>query len=203
LHKQVVAFNAFELAGGVPFVRDSLGGANGARRRLSDCRSLERDFHLPAGSVVLYCPARAPHAKIAEVQVLVHEQVLKLADLEGPESPDQTLTAGLMQAQLLRFNRLWRVQVSVSKAAKQQLATEQTFADFERAVEALVLRAGRSTGSSEDIARDIARSLIENAAFTSPGKRLVAAGEVHAQGRETTYYASGAPTLSSLILDAE
>jgi HD superfamily phosphohydrolase len=203
LHKQVVAFNAFELAGGVPFVREALGGANGARRRLSDCRSLERDFHLPAGSVVLYCPARAPHAKIAEVQVLVHEQVLKLADLEGPESPDQTLTAGLMQAQLLRFNRLWRVQVSVSEVAKRQLISEQTFADFERAVEALVLRAGRSTGSPEDIARDIARSLIENPAFMSPGKRLVAAGEVHAQGRETTYYASGAPTLSSLILDAE
>lgn len=200
LHKQVVAYNTFDLAGRLTFVRTTLGGAQGKQARLAQCRSLEEDFRLPGGSVVLYCPGSPPHAKIANVKVLVHESVLTLADLEGPDSPDKSLTAGLLTAQMARFDRLWRVQVSISPYAKRQLAAQHIEQDFARAVEKLVLRVGRSSEQVHDVARGIAQSLLQNPDFKTVGLKLRAPDEVYAQSQKATHYASGAPTISSLFV---
>ena len=129
LHKQVVAFKSFELPKSLTFVRKSLGGVQGADNRLATCRSLERDFHLPPGSVVVYCPAQAPHAKIARVQALIHERVDPLSVLED-EGNDPAMTSGLLHAQQKRFDRLWRIQVSISPRGASAIVGSAYFVRF-------------------------------------------------------------------------
>jgi HD superfamily phosphohydrolase len=200
LHKQVVARNTFDLAGRTSFVRSTLGGDAGAASRLSTCRSLEEDFGLPDGSVVIYCPGAAPHAKIAQVKVFVHGEVQELATLED-SGVDPALTGGLLKAQMNRFDRLWRFQISLSRGAIQLLRSQELMRLFEQTVEALVLNADHGSGTSEDDARALAKTLLQSDRFGAVPKQLVAAGETQAQNRQITFYPSGGPTLSSLIVD--
>ena len=86
LYKKVLAFKSHELSSSMQFVQENLGGANGKSNRLNSCRALEEDFHLPQGSVVIYCPNRAPHAKIAKVQVLVNGRVEQVAVLDSEQA---------------------------------------------------------------------------------------------------------------------
>lgn len=199
LHRQVLAFKSSEVPNSLEFIRRNLGGAAGAARRLENCRALEEDFRLPHGSVVIYCLARVPHAKIAGVQVLADERLDALSTLDGEEN-DPARTSGLLSAQLRRFEGLWRVQVSVAPTALRRLADWQVSSAFERAIEALVLRSQRGSASAETIAVELAQSLVANAAFNTAGKTLVA--DLHARGAALRHYASGAPTLSGLMQDA-
>lgn len=201
LHKQVVAFKSYELATSIDFVRRAYGGASGAAARLTTCRSLEDDFHLPRGSVVIYCPPKAPHAKIAQVQALVHERIDSLAELEN-DGADPAGTSGLLEAQLKRFDRLWRVQVSVSPEALAQLTKQGTRFNFERTVEALVLNAHRGSSDLKNIAYELARSLLANPYFETGSKELIPVGDTHARAAKRTEYPTGAPTLSSLLQEA-
>lgn len=202
LHKQILAFDAHDLGSKLGWVRATLGGAVGAGQRLTDCRSLEEDFKLPYGSVVMYCPARPPHAKIAEVKVLVNGDVSRLHKLEDPGSLDTSLTSGILRAQLERFNRLWRVQVSVSKEARSTLEAQDTLSVFLHTVEWLVLRADRSDMPLDQAARELASMLVHNARYDTTGFELVPVGEMHARTREIAHYGSGAPTLRSLLARA-
>jgi HD superfamily phosphohydrolase len=202
LHKKVVAFKSFELPTSTTFVRETLGGHQGASRRLAVCRSLETDFHLDPGSVVIYCPAKAPHAKIARVQVLIHGRIDALSELED-EGTDPAMTGGLLDSQQRRFDRLWRVQVSISDEARRTLRSQNTFSDFERTIECLVLKAHHGSLSVEETAREIAAKLVANSEFDTGEKVLVAAGEF--QARTATeppiVYPTGAPTLASLLIE--
>jgi HD superfamily phosphohydrolase len=200
LHKQVVAFNSLQLAGRTTYVRETLGGPGGAAARLATCRALEEDFGLDPGSVVIYCTARVPHAKIAEVKVLVNEAIETLADFEQHES-DPALTGGLLRAQLSRFERLWRFQVAVSPEAAEQLRIQRTLRTFERTIESLILRADRGSADVEEIARELAQNVCTNADHHLAGRTLVASGELHAQNRTVKFYPSGAPTLTSLLVE--
>lgn len=200
LHKQVLAFDSQDLGSKLGWVRETLGGAQGASQRLNDCRSLEEDFGLASGSVVMYCPARAPHAKIAQVQVLVNGGVSRLNELEEPGSLDPRLTSGILRAQLSRFDRLWRVQVSITQEARKQLKSQETFSIFLQTVEWLVLRANRNGVSVEQCARELAGMLVMNRMFDTQDLELVAAGESHARTRGYRTYGSGAPTLRSLLV---
>lgn len=197
LHKQVIAFNSFELAARVEFVRAALGGAAGAEARLATARSLEDDFLLPRGSAVIYCPPSAVHAKIAEVQVLVHETVDALSEIER-KRVDPALTGGLLAAQGHRFDRLWRVQVSVSPEALEQMTRQGTLADFEEVVEVLVLKRTRGTAPPSATARVIAARLLANPEFPAESTNLLPVGELAGRAGEMSFYPSGAPTLCSL-----
>lgn len=199
LHKQVMAFKSFELPSSLTFVRESLGGSDGSANRLAACRSLERDFALPSGSVVMYCPAKVPHAKIARVQVLIHGQVDELAKLEEDRN-DPAMTCGLLGAQRKRFEGLWRVQVSVSPEALSQLRKQHLLSDFERTIESLVLRAHRGSSNVDDIATELAEKLLANEDFDTGDRTLLSAGEVHARTASYNTYPTGAPTLSTLMV---
>ena len=199
LYKQVVAFKSFELTSSLTFVRDGYGGAAGSTNRLAACRSLETDFQLPRASVVMYCPAKVPHAKIARVQVLIHGQLDELANLEEDRN-DPAMTSGLLAAQRKRFEGLWRVQVSVSPEARQQLRKQHILSDFERTVESLILRAHRGSSKPEDIAWELAEKLLANEDFDTGDKVLAPAGDIHARDTGARMYLTGAPTLSSLMV---
>ena len=116
------------------------------------------------------------------------------------EGNDPAMTSGLLHAQQKRFDRLWRIQVSIC-ARRQQSLAQHTLSDFERTIESLVLKANRGSGKLEDIAREIAASLLANPAFDTGERVLVTAGEFHGRGDPVHTYASGAPRLSSLLVD--
>jgi HD superfamily phosphohydrolase len=199
LHKQIYARYAYNLPGRVGAVRSLYGGSEGADKRLSKLRSLEEDFGLPAGSLVMYCPGGAAvNAKVADVQVLVHEEVDTLSELER-RRVDPALTGGFLEAQQSRFERLWRIVFAIDPAARDQLDDRGMRRDLERAIRALVLGDIDGTSTLEDEARDIAAKLVENPRSHVYQRPLVGAGEQHAKAERRTFYASGAPTVSSLI----
>jgi HD superfamily phosphohydrolase len=201
LHKQIYARYAYNLPGRVDAVRGRYGGAAGAQNRLATLRSLEEDFDLPTGSLVMYCPERAAvHAKVADVQVLVHEEVDTLAELER-RRVDPALTGGYLEAQQSRFERLWRIVFAIDPAQRDELDRRGTRRDLERAIRALVLGDIDGTATLEGEARDIASKLVANPLSHVHDKPLVPAGEQHAKAERRTFYATGAPTISSLILE--
>jgi HD superfamily phosphohydrolase len=202
LHRKLIAYKSSDMSAALrQTVSETLGGSDSADNRLSTCRALERDFALPAGSVVLYCPAKAPHAKIAKVQVLVQDQIDTLSGFDG-KTGDLAGTGGLLSAQSKRFEGLWRVQVSVSSVALQKLEETHTRSAFERTVRDLVLRmSGGERDQIEETARDIASSLIQNPDFNTGAKKLVEVGQAHGRSASYTTYVSGASTLSSLMVE--
>lgn len=203
LHHKVVAYRTSDLSRqSLNLARRSLGGSGGAAGRLNTCRSLEEDFGLASGSVVIHCPAKAPHAKIARVQVLADDDIQELADLDST-SGDPAGTGGLMQSQLQRFEGLWRVQVSISSAALNQMTDAHTLTVFKRTVRELVLKSSADDSSLDQVAYELASSLIGNPAFPTTGKELVEVGQAQGRAAEWKTYATGAPTLSSLILSSK
>ena len=87
-------------------------GTDAPQFRLKAVRSLEQDFDLPPGSVVIYCPPKEMGAKIAEVNIHLDSSVQTFKSWDENED---TLAGGHLAAQLRRFARLWRVHVFLSK----------------------------------------------------------------------------------------
>ena len=143
---------------------------------------------------------RLPSAKIANVQVLIHGQVEKLANLDE-EPNDPAGTCGLLTAQRKRFEGLWRVQVSVSDEAFKQLRREHVLSEFEATIECLVLKAHRGSSKPDDIAVELAKRLLANIDFDTGDRVLAMAGDTHARtATNLTTYPTGARTLSSLMV---
>ncbi|MGC5171633.1 HD domain-containing protein [Microbacterium sp. DT81.1] len=201
LHKQVRAFKTSNLPSSKrEEIERRLGGAAGKGNRLAMCRRLEHDFRLEPGSVVLYCPARTPHAKIAMVQVVVGGQIGRLSELDSREG-DPAHTGGLFVAQGRRFAGLWCAQVSISPEARDKLKQSELLDVFGWTVEELVF--GVNVDGPEraiDVAYNIATVLKNNEDYSQGASlELVPRGQVH--GRASTYveYVTGAPSLRYLV----
>ncbi len=78
-------------------------------------RQIEAELALPRGSVLLYCPSEKMNSKVARVHVVDSSGVAM--PLEESESRSgNALTGGFLDAQLTRFQRLWRMYVFVHPA---------------------------------------------------------------------------------------
>lgn len=98
------------------------GGRPGAQARNRAMRILEADFGLPAGSLAIYCPDRGMNAKIAKVQLMVNDSVKTLEEWDTETS---RLAGGHLQAQLARFESLWRVHVVAEREMWEKFSEEK------------------------------------------------------------------------------
>lgn len=127
-----------------------------ARNRSSVLRTLEQDFGLPRGSLAMYCPA-AMNGKIAEVQIAVGDEIAKFCDYEAKH--DRPLAGGHLDAQLRRFDRLWRVHFFIDRQVKSQLGTQVTL--LQQAVDKLALGNLVDDENSERVAMSLAKWLTQ------------------------------------------
>lgn len=79
---------------------------------------LEQDFRLPPGSLAMYCPTSAMNAKIAEVKIMVNNEIERFCDYEQNHS--NLLSGGHLDAQLHRFKRLWKIYFFIKREVKEQ-----------------------------------------------------------------------------------
>lgn len=96
------------------FVQSTYGNnEDAALKRAEALRLLEHEFNLPAGSITMYCPESRMNSKIAEVRLFVEGGVDRFDDLERKRQEQAKrripLSAGHLNAQLERFERLWRI----------------------------------------------------------------------------------------------
>jgi HD superfamily phosphohydrolase len=130
-----------------------------AANRLTALHLLERDFDMPPGSLVMYCPGRRMNAKIAQVQVLINDEVHRLDAFEGEERSDRGITGGHLQAQKDRFRRLWRIQFAIEPAEKARLERIGLLQLLGRAIDLCVLRREPSIGTIDDAVAALATEL--------------------------------------------
>jgi HD superfamily phosphohydrolase len=215
LHKQLISAFEHDLNRASRPVQDRYAGAaagdekkrkanarKAADNRLNALRLLERDFGMAPGSLVMYCPGRKMNAKIAEVQVLINDQVHKLDDFEGLERSDRGITGGHLQAQKDRFARLWRIQFAIDRDEKERLEKHGLLQLLGRAIELCVLRMEPSIGTIDDAVAALATQLTLVEDSTLFGKKVAGAPALAARQSVGLFYPGGARSLLDHVEEA-
>jgi HD superfamily phosphohydrolase len=138
------------------YARDPRNPKGPAKNRNSVLRTLEQDFGLPHGSLGMYCPS-GMNKKIAEVQISVGDEIERFCDYE--EKHDRPLAGGHLDAQLRRFDRLWRVHFFVDRRVKETLG-DRLFL-LQQAIDKLALGNLVDDESGERVAMSLAKWLTQ------------------------------------------
>ncbi len=178
------------------YARDKKRAQRAASNRASVLRTLERDFGLPLGSLAMYCPA-GMNRKIAEVQIAVGDEIEKFHKYE--EKYDRPLAGGHLDAQLRRFDRLWRVHFYMDRRIKDSLG-DRLFL-LQQAIDKLALGNLVDDEDGERVAMSLAKRLAQTDG--SPWKGYnVSATPVSAKSDSSTApedYPTGVPSIRSFL----
>ena len=107
------------------------------KSRLSSMRALERDFELASGSLVMHVVPYGLGKKLAEVRVLYDDRVVPLDQLDDEQ--DERISGGHLQAQLKRFNQLWRASLFVAPEVRDELKSRKLLEPLDMAFRLAVL----------------------------------------------------------------
>jgi len=209
LHKTIYQSTSFQLAEHASRVQELYGpssydpaGAEGAARsteeaeeltvkaaehRLQAVRLLEDDFGLPRLSLVIYCPPRDMSTKVANVRVLVNDEVWRLDKHEASDT--DFLTRGHLQAQKHRFKGLWRISVACERSVLAELEEKQLTPTLLRAIQWLVL------GVDPDAAPLVVRALAATEGSPWFGREPLEKPEPGQGETELVRYPTGVPAL--------
>ncbi len=86
-----------------------------AATRMAAIATLEREFNLERGSLVMYCPSQKMNSKIAQVKIIYDDSINTLNDWDVKKN--ENLAGGHCAAQMKRFESLWRIEVFLSRKA--------------------------------------------------------------------------------------
>jgi HD superfamily phosphohydrolase len=162
------------------------------QKRLDALRLLEKDFHLPTGSVAMYCPTRGMNAKIAEVSIHMDGVMQTFKDWDASEA---SLGGGHLGAQIVRFTRLWRVHVCLHRDQWNAMS-EPMKSLFYRAVKEVML--GIVDFPADRAAHDLA--LAASMTPTSPYfNKTVVPREKAARRENLARYQSGSPSIAAFF----
>jgi HD superfamily phosphohydrolase len=135
-------------------------------------RQIEEELGLPRGSVLLYCPSEKMNSKVARVHVLDSSGVALPLE-ESEKRSGNALTGGFLEAQLTRFQRLWRMYVFVHPALSTKEADRA--AKYVRAIyqlnSAKLPTAERERQTSQEL-KDLAVELIGERFGNRPYKEI-------------------------------
>jgi HD superfamily phosphohydrolase len=186
--------------------RERLGASN----RAFAARRIEADFELPPGSVTICCCDVRP--KIADVQIRVNGEIEAFSEFEKTEDSTQTLSGGHLNAQIERFQQLWRVDVFIEKQELRDLERKRpaTYLLLRAAVEANVIKTtGRPEERRAESARlakdyvDIEEAKGREGLAMKPREALILVAAkyepkgVGAADEVDDWYPTGAPTMNS------
>jgi len=119
-------------------------------------RMLELDFGLPVGSLAMYCPAGV-NQKIAQVKIAVSGEIKTFSEYE--DEHHEQLAGGHLDAQLRRFDRLWRIHFFIHPKVKSELG-ERLYL-LQQAIEKLGLGHLVDEEDYQHVGWSIARSLVQ------------------------------------------
>jgi hypothetical protein len=178
------------------YARDPGHAKVAARNRNSVLRTLEQDFGLPYGSVGMYCPS-GMNRKIAEVQIAVGEEIERFCDYESKH--DRTLAGGHLDAQLHRFDRLWRVHFFIDRRVKEGLG-ERLYL-LQQAIDKLALGNLIDDESGERVAMSLAKYLTQTDGSPWKGYNTSTAPLSAKSGSSTApgNYPTGAPSVRAFL----
>lgn len=175
-----------------------------AEIRMNALRALEKDFHLQAGRIVMYCPSRSMNSKIAKVKI-IHNDAIRTLD-EWDNDKHAKLAGGHCAAQLERFESLWRIEVFMCESDLENIkTTSEKIRDndywhlFKRAVKNGVLGVAPDphTLAEESFLLAVSLATIE----VSPYFGYKALDQKAARDfREDEQYPLGAPLLRTLLV---
>ena len=127
-----------------------------AENRLMAVRNLEEDFHLPPGSIVMYCPPLQMNTKIAKVGIFSKGRVDSLNKLDA----DGGISGGHLRAQQDRFRRLWRILFAIDPEVYEDLEQGDLLSCLRDAIEKMTLwTASDLEDDPDDGIRPIAETL--------------------------------------------
>jgi HD superfamily phosphohydrolase len=178
------------------YARDPHSAKAAARNRCSVLRTLEQDFGLPRGSLAMYCPA-GMNRKIAEVQIAVGDEIEKFCDYEAKH--DRPLAGGHLDAQLRRFDRLWRVHFFIDRRIRDGMG-ERLFL-LQQAVEKLALGNLVDDESGPQVAMSLAKWLTQTEGSPWRGYN-VSGSPVSAKSSSSAApedYPTGAPSIRAFL----
>jgi HD superfamily phosphohydrolase len=166
-----------------------------ASDRLSALRTLEQDFALNPGDIVMYCPPLEMNTKIAEVGIYFNGVVDSLASLDA-HNPN--ISGGHLSAQQARFRRLWRVSFAIDRTAYDRLEQAGTLACLRRMIEQAVLwRPTWDERPADDAVRQIAEDMAQLDRSPWSGRPIVEPALNREQS--SVEYPGGAPSIRSFI----
>ena len=187
------------------YVRNSSEPSLPARNRAIALRLLEKDFDLPEGSIVMHCPSHKMNAKIAEVRISVDDEVEKFCKYE--EEHDNLLSGGHLDAQIKRFERLWKIHFFVRKDLKNII--KNNFISMRLAIDKIILGNLYPGETPSEYSRTIATQLVGNSDTKLYGKKVKKQGEInklaaHRKSNENyERYPTDAVTIKGCIEDDE
>lgn len=170
----------------------------GAKRRAETARLLEFDFELPPGSVAIYCSHVKP--KIAEVSIDVDGEILTFSEYE--KAHKNRLSGGHLEAQIDRFERLWRMHFFLNAEVKKGLTQERLLL-LQQTIEDLVL-------PIEEPDRLVQKAKEKALAYVHQEKQagnggtefvdeLIAAARSDSAVAQSKVYPNGAPSIRNFI----
>jgi HD superfamily phosphohydrolase len=128
-----------------------------AENRLISVRSLEEDFQLPTGSIVMYCPPLQMNTKIAKVGIFRNGTVDSLDSLDSHGG----ISGGHLAAQKDRFRRLWRILFAIDPEVHDELEKADLLSVMRDAIEKVTLwTASDLEDEPDDAIRGIAETLV-------------------------------------------
>lgn len=177
------------------------GSPEAAHARNAAMRALEKDFKLPEGSLAVYSPDKGMNAKIARVRIHLDGHIAQFAKFDA-EHRKGALSGGHLDAQLDRFQGLWRIQVVVAAEVWRELSPEMQ-TTLRSAIELCILGRTSFPGQSfEDAAAALALqlSVVAEGPYTRDDlqPREIAARS----GRAYPSYPNGMPSLRSFFRGA-
>jgi hypothetical protein len=159
-------------------------------------RYLEDDFGMRKGSLVMYCPPAEMNTKIADVCILVDDDVTTLDTHETNEG-GRGLTGGHLAAQKARFGRLWRIMFAVDPSVRGDLQAKHLYPTLIRGIHCLVLGVTPVGVTLNEEAESVARELANILGLDTVPAALAA------RSTFTQPYPSGAPRLGAFLADRE
>jgi HD superfamily phosphohydrolase len=174
-------------------------GKGGAGARIQAMHLVEKDFRLPQGSLVMYCPDKHMNKKIAEVKIHVNGVIDTFAKWE--QENNKGLGGGHLEAQLHRFQRLWRVHFFLERNAWSDLS-ESVREHLREAVHTCVLGLTISENTVDASARRIATALSQTKESHFFGRELRQSDLIAARSNQPQFnFPSGAPSLGAFFDD--
>lgn len=168
--------------------------------RIKALKTLEEDFNItPRGSIVMYCPTEGMNAKIAEVKIKVHDIVKQFNDYE--QCNNNQLSGGHLDAQLKRYERLWRVHFFIDRKVKKELEDNKLLEALLLTIDKLVLNNLKDGETYQNVVKTLFALMATNE--RSPIYEKVLNDEIlntkAASGINIEGYAFGSPSLRSCI----
>jgi hypothetical protein len=144
----------------------------------------------------MYCPV-AMNRKIAEVQIAVGDEIEKFCDYETKH--DRPLAGGHLDAQLRRFDRLWRVHFFIDRRVKDGMG-ERLFL-LQQAVDKLALGNLVDDENGAQVAKSLAKWMTQTQGSPWMGYN-VSDSPVSAKSDGTSApadYPTGTPSIRSFL----